>query len=134
MEQRGIRSISTVFEELLTQQLPKLNLDFCSVERDFFLYYLFIFFPLPFFFYGEKYNNYIVSLNRCWTSESFSFSRRKGIIIVFFLLLRWKFSILFPYFLLLSLSPHFSKKEISWQLRYVRINRGKYPGEQRVYI
>lgn len=92
------------------------------------------FFPLPFFSYGEKYNNYIVSLNRCWTSESFSFSRRKGIIIVFFLLFRWKFSILFPYFLLLSLSPHFSKKEISWQLRYVRINRGKYPGEQRVYI
>lgn len=65
MEQRGIRSISTVFEELLTQQLPKLNLDFCFVERDFFLYYLFIFFPLPFFSYGEKYNNYIVSLNRC---------------------------------------------------------------------
>lgn len=28
----------------------------------------------------------------------------------------------------------FSKKEISWQLRYVRINRGKYPREQRVYI
>lgn len=36
------------------------------------------FFPLPFFSYGEKYNNYIVSLNRCWTRlKAFPFREGK---------------------------------------------------------
>lgn len=74
---------------------------------------LFIFFPFPFFSYGEKYNNYIVSLNRCWTSESFSFSRRKGIIIVFFLLFRWKFSFFFLIFFFSPSPPTFRRKRLA---------------------